>query len=530
MTKKLFVVICLVLLALGCAKRGYISGGEKDVLPPVVLKTSPKNFSTHFNSKEIIIDFDEYVKLRDIHKRLIISPPLKNAPEITPYTAAKQIKIRFRDTLQPNTTYSLNFGESIEDNNEANKLKAYRYVFSTGSYIDSLSVEGFVKDALDKETQSYISVMLYEVNQKYGDSVIYKVNPRYITNTLDSLTTFKLENIKEGNYLLVALKDQNNNYRFDPKKEKIGYHSELISVPTKENYKIEIFLEQPNYTALRAFQAAQNKIVVAYEGNPDKTEVVLRNGSEVLETMISRIEKKDSLNVWYKPILADSLSLQVINGKTDKSFVIKQREEVSDTLKLHPKSPKRLGFRNPIIYNSTTPLVKVDHSKIRILDKDSLEVKFSTKYDLPKQNLEIIFEKDEDQTYNLLMLPKAVTDFYGVSNDTIKSDYLTTYHSDYGNLRVVLQNLKSFPVIVQLTDDNGNILYDQFIEDTNTVDFQFVNPSKYNLRLIYDTNNNKVWDSGNYLKKIQPEKVIYFPEKIDVRANWDVEQTFIFKD
>src|SRR5690606_1739246 len=117
-----------------------------------------ENFSTNFNAKEIIINFDEFVTLKDVNKQLIVSPPLKYRPEITPYTASKQIKIRLKDTLQPNTTYSCNFGQSIEDNNENNKLRGCKYVFSTGSYVDSLSRSGYVKDALDKDTQSYVSV------------------------------------------------------------------------------------------------------------------------------------------------------------------------------------------------------------------------------------------------------------------------------------------------------------------------------------------------------------------------------------
>ncbi|HUH51867.1 MAG TPA: Ig-like domain-containing protein [Flavobacterium sp.] len=530
MTKRSFVVICLVLLAFGCAKRGYITGGEIDILPPVVLKTSPKNFSTHFNSKEIVIDFDEYVKLKDVHKRLIVSPPLKYAPEITPYTAAKQIKIRFRDTLLPNTTYSLNFGESIEDNNEGNKLKAYRYVFSTGSYIDSLSVQGFVKDALDKETEPYISVMLYEVNQQYGDSVIYKQNPRYITNTLDSLTSFTLENIKQGKYLLVALKDHNSNNKYDPKQDKVGFHTELINVPTDENYKLEVFKEQPEYKALRAFEATKNRIVIGYEGNPEDVQIRLNNGANTLAHLMTKMPERDSLNIWFKPLVADSIVVSVADKNTQKSFVIKQKEQKSDSLSILLKSSKRLDFTNPIVYNTSTPLIKFDNSRIKLLDKDSLEVAFTTKYELLKQNFEISFDKEENQKYKLLLLPEAMTDFYGVSNDTIKSDFSTTQHADYGNLRVVLKNAKDHPIIIQLTDDKGKVLAEQFIQDTHVVDFQFLNPSLYNLRIIYDTNNNKVWDSGNYLKKIQPEKVIYFPEKIDIRANWDVEQSFILKD
>lgn len=529
MYKKVFFLIIIVLVALGCAKRGHITGGEKDEFPPQVLKTSPKNFTTNFNSQEVTILFDEYVKLKDVNKQLIISPPMKNRPEITPFSASKYIQIRFRDTLQPNTTYSLNFGQSIEDNNEGNKLQGFRYVFSTGSYIDSLSVNGYVKDALDKNTEDFVSVMLYEINEQFNDSIIYKENPRYITNTLDSIS-FALENLKEGKYFLVALKDKNNNNRFDPKQDKIAFYSEPISVPTAENFKLKMFKENPGFRPIRAFEASKNKLIFAHEGKAENTKVELRNGNELLETIITKVQDKDSLNVWYKPIEADSLRLKVFNDTIIKDFVIKLKEKNIDTLSLSMKSSKRLSFRENVIYTSSTPIVSFGKSKFELMTKDSLAVDFETKYDEWNQKFELIFEKEEKQKYLLTMYPNAVTDFFGKANDTIKTDFSTASFSDYGNLKITLQNTKEFPVIVQLTDDKGKVLAEHYSEEDNIIEFFYLNPAMYNLRIVYDSNRNKVWDTGNYLQKIQPEKVIYFPDKIDVRANWDVEQVFILKE
>ena len=144
-----------------CAKRGNPSGGIRDSIPPVIIKINPENYSTNFNEKEIKIYFDEYIKLKDINKELIISPPLKYQPEITPLTIGKFIKIKLGDTLKKNTTYSFNFGKSIVDNNEENKLEYFRYVVSTGNYIDSLKLKGAVNDALLLNTEETTTVMLY---------------------------------------------------------------------------------------------------------------------------------------------------------------------------------------------------------------------------------------------------------------------------------------------------------------------------------------------------------------------------------
>ena len=178
-----YILFLIVLATVSCAKRGAITGGLKDTLAPILKTSFPKNFSTNFKGTEIKLTFDEYIKLKDLRKQLIISPPMKNEPLILPTNVSKYLSIKINDTLQPNTTYSFNFGQSITDNNEGNPYNQFKYIFSTGAYIDSLSIGGTVKDAFNKEVESFVSVMLYDVNDKFIDSVVYNENPRYVTNT-----------------------------------------------------------------------------------------------------------------------------------------------------------------------------------------------------------------------------------------------------------------------------------------------------------------------------------------------------------
>ncbi|PIV92753.1 MAG: hypothetical protein COW44_13055, partial [Flavobacteriaceae bacterium CG17_big_fil_post_rev_8_21_14_2_50_33_15] len=211
MNKTLSNIILLVFIALvfiNCANKGTPTGGKEDLIPPTIVKSEPENYSTNFKGKEIRVYFDEYIKIKDLQKQLIISPPMKTQPEITPLGgASKYITIKIYDTLQPNTTYAFNFGNSISDNNEDNLFPYYRYVFSTGDYIDSLTVNGQIFDALKRKPDTFVSVGLYEVDSTFSDSIIYKETPKYITNTLDSVSTFSIENIKAGTYMLYALKD-----------------------------------------------------------------------------------------------------------------------------------------------------------------------------------------------------------------------------------------------------------------------------------------------------------------------------------
>jgi uncharacterized protein (DUF2141 family) len=522
-----YFAFLLVFLMMSCAKRGSITGGLKDTLAPILKSSSPKNFSTEFKADEIILTFDEYVKLKNTNKQLIISPPMKTPPIITPTNASKFISIKILDTLQPNTTYSLNFGQSIADNNEGNPYNQFKYVFSTGTYIDSLALNGRIKDSYDKIADNFVTVMLYEVNDKFKDSVIYKENPRYITNTLDSLTTFRLENLKAGKYLLVALKDKGNNNKYNPKEDKIGFLKQPITIPNDTVFELELFKERLPLKAFKPIQASGNRLLLPYEGkqnfNKDsKPKIVLKNNTEVLETIITRFPKKDSLQVWYKPIKVDSLSMEVSKENYDKKFTFKIKNQKKDTLNITALQNGIIHFRDRFTLETATPLVKFDKSKIQLVNKDSAAVAYTTEYDEFEQKLYIDFKKEPEQKYNFTFLPGALTDFFEKSNDTLSYKLNTREVEEYGNLTLNLQNVKRFPIIVELTNKKGDvILTSDYSENKTNFEFQLLEPAVYTIRVIYDDNKNKVYDAGNYLEKRYAEEVFYYQEEIDLHANWD---------
>lgn len=527
MPKSIFKFVCLifVLVLSGCAKRGNITGGLKDTLAPVLKSSFPKNLSTNFNGKEIKLVFDEYVKLKNINKQLIISPPMKEQPEILPYNASKVITIRLRDTLQPNTTYSFNFGQSIEDNNEANPYSQFKYVFSTGTYIDSLKLNVKVKDALENKVDNFVSVMLYEINEKFNDSTIYKETPRYITNTLDSLKLVTIENIKAGKYLLVALKDNGNN-KFDPRADKIGFQKQYITIPNDTIYEVELFKEKAAFKAIKPEQASGNRMIMGYEGSPKEIKVTIKQGTDVIPNIVTRFPKKDSVNIWFKPLKMDSLKVSVEKEKFIKDFTVKLKKQKADSLSITPEFGASLPLRERFTLNTSIPLVKFDKTKISIKNKDSIAVDFTTDYNEFEQKMYFDFKKEEQQLYKIKLLPGAVTDFYEKANDTLMYNVGTKNASDYANLRVVLENVKRFPIIVELTDKDGKVKYSEYTEGETKVFFDAIEPASYTLRIIYDDNKNKVWDTGNFIERRQTEEVIYLKEEINVRANWDWEQPF----
>jgi len=524
-----YLFLILAVIMVGCAKRGSITGGLKDTIPPVLRSSSPENFSTNFNAKEIRITFDEYIKIKDVNKQLIVSPPMKYPPVVTPTNASKFINIRIKDTLQPNTTYSFNFGSSIQDNNEGNPYQQFKYIFSTGTYIDSLSLQGIIKDAYKKDVDNFVSVMLYEINDKFNDSIVFNENPRYITNTLDSLKTFKLENLKEGTYLLVAMKDLNNNNRFNSKSEKIAFHKEYIKIPNDTIYEMELFKEVLPFKATKPYQASGNRIVVPYEGDYKNVSVTLKNGSAVLDTKVTKFPEKDSLQVWFKPIKTDSLNVMLKKNKFEKDFTIRYKDQKKDSLNFSAKPSGTLNFRDRLTITSTLPLLKIDNSKMKLVNKDSVAVAFTSEYDEFNQEVKIDFVKEPLEKYTLDIFPGALTDFFEQTNDTLSYKLTTQNTSEYGNLKITLSNVKQFPVIVELTNEKGEVMAADYSEGNPVVDFIGLLPNKFFLRIIYDENKNKIWDTGNYLEKRQAEQVLYYPTAIDVRPNWDVDQSVDLK-
>lgn len=516
---------------MSCAKRGSITGGAKDTIAPTLKSSFPENYSIKFQGNKIKLVFDENIKLKDLNKQLIISPPMKNEPLIIPTTPTKNLTITIKDTLLPNTTYSLNFGQSIADNNEGNPYNQFKYVFSTGDYIDSLALGGKVKDAYDKEVASFVSVMLYEANEKFNDSTIYKENPRYVTNTLDSLKTFRLENLKAGKYFLIALKDNNKNNKFNPKSDRIGFNKEVVTIPNDTVFELELFKEDLPFKAIKPVQVSGNRLILGFEGKEnskgEKPKIILKNKDEIIPSVVTKIAKKDSLQVWFKPLKIDSLSLKIEKGNYKKDFNFKIKNQKNDTLNLKAVQSGILNFRDRFTLESSTPLVKFDKSKIKLIDKDSTAVNFTTAYDEYTQELFIDFKIEEAQKYNLKMMPGAVTDFFEKANDTLSFKTSTRNRADYGNLVLSLKNVNRFPVIIQLTDEKGAVVKEsEYTEGKTELEFISLEPYLYTLRAIYDDNKNKEWDTGNYLEKKQAEEVIYFSKEIDVRTNWDVNQTF----
>ncbi len=529
MNYRIIIILGFLVLTISCARRGRPEGGPRDEEKPVLVKTDPEFKSIHFDADEIKIYFDEYIKLKDISSQLIVSPPLKYPPVITPQgTPSKKITIKIKDTLQENTTYTFNFGQSIIDNTEGNVLENFKYIFSTGSYIDSLEVKGTIKDAFDLEMIENPTIMLYPVGDAFNDSIIYNEKPMYVGSTIDSVN-WNITNIKAGKYLLVALNDNSKNYKFNPKEDKIGFYTDFIDAPVDSttSFEIKLFTEiLPFKIPSRPQEVSKGHIIVGYEGEAKKFNVnTISKTISDFKTLSTFDVKKDTLHYWFKNYDKDSILLSLNIGKPFDTVRVRLKAKEIDSMVVKSVISGALHLRDTLKLESNSPMVKVDTSKITLLNKDSVKVKLSATLSKSKEKVILNFEKEQSNNYRLELLPGAIEDFFGIENDTLKVKFTTRKTTDYSSIFLTLNNLKSYPVLIDLINERGEVVVQKYSESQQEYTYRNLSPSRYKIRIIYDTNNNKKWDTGNYLLKQQPEEVYYFNSIIIAKANWEVTES-----
>tara|TARA_B100000767_G_scaffold133938_1_gene127139 strand:+ start:462 stop:2084 length:1623 start_codon:yes stop_codon:yes gene_type:complete len=530
--RKHFVFILGILLSLSvshCAKRGVPTGGSKDSIPPVLIKANPPQNTTLFDNKKITLEFDEYIKLKDISIQLITSPPLESSQyKISPQsTVSKKVEIRFLDSLKPNVTYTFNFGSAIEDFNENNPLTFFSYTFSTGTMIDSLFLEGTVKDAYEKETEPFISVHLYPIDSTYNDSTIFIKKPFYISNTLDSVY-FKLQNIKAGTYEMIAIKDVAKNYFFDQNIDKIGFFDKPIKLPMDSLKFPILFKEIPNFDWSRPQYINDHHIVFGYYGDPTGKEIELVSEMpKDFKYLITKNTQKDSLDFWFSGSkIIDSLVFNLSGRDSVQQKVVKPVRPEIDSLEFRFSHYGKIDFLDTLSLEATLPIVKINKEFIEIRDIDSLIVPFTSSISSNKNKIIIDFKKTLDDFYSIRVLPNAAIDFWGATNDTLATKLGTKKIEDYGVIILTVELNGFYNYFIELLDSKGEIVRKVLKEENNRYTFNYLNPGIYGVRMIKDRNQNNKWDTGNYLKKIQPEEVIYMTDEITLRANWDQNETF----
>ena len=531
MIRNLIKISISILFIFSCANRGNPSGGEIDIDPPKIVKSSPENFSTNFNSESIEIVFDEFIKIRKLENELIISPPINPTPQILPVGSAnKVLSITKIDSLLENTTYSFNFGESIEDNNEGNKLSDFRYVFSTGKFIDSLYVNGNISDAFNREISENINVLLFEIDSAFSDSIIYNTKPKYVAKVVDSTSSYKLENLKAGNYLVIALEEENKDYIFQPDSDKIGFHDSYLELPKDSVINLKVFKEKVANKITRPRQNSLNSFIIGNEGNENLKIKLIEAKQNDIVSRITKDIKSDSLIYWFKANNEiDSLNLAISNDFVSDTFSLKISKKKKDSLIVKSSPANVIKFYENFSLLINTPISSIDKDKIQIIDKDSSRTDYELKLDSINNKIDFLFEKTQNDKYILNFLPGSIEDIFENKNDSLSFKLKTKTFDDYGNLFLKIIAKKSSKIIQLVTPDD-KIKYEKISNSENELNFENIEPGKYYIRIIIDENNNGKYDTGNFLNRTVPERVTYFPDLIDIRAGWDLVQEFILNE
>ena len=524
---RLSVCIVLVSILSSCAQRGRPDGGPRDLDPPKFLNSTPENYTTNYNKNQVTINFNEFVKLEDARQQIFFSPPIEPRPTIFPMgQASRNVRLDIpRDSLEDNTTYTVNFGKSIEDNNEGNKLPYFKYVFSTGSYVDSLQVEGNVFDAFSRVSDENISVMLYALDSNYTDSLVFDSLPRYISFVRDSTSLFSVDNIKPGNYKMVAISDKNNNYKFDPAQDKIGFVSDTVKIPSDQLYDILVFKEELEFEAVRPKQVSKQQFEFGFKGTLEDYKInLISEAPQDFKAKYFRDQDTDTIHYWYKPYLEkDSLLFTFSNQARIDTLEIRPKQIEEDSLKISEVTIKKNKLLTDFRLRANTPIVSFEKDSISFINQDSLAIDFELALDTLYNQLVFKFEKEEKKSYKIDLLPGAITDFFDTQNDSLSYRYSTKALADFGNLNLTITNIEEFPIIVELVDDKGDVESTVYETEKSTVNFKLITPGSYFIRLVYDKNANGKWDTGNFLKRLNPEPVLYEAQPVEIRANWDVQ-------
>lgn len=520
------LALLLILAFAQCAKRGRPSGGALDSIPPKALRISPENYKTNFTGNKITVQFDEYIRLDKLQENLIISPPMEETPNITPYSVSRLLEIEIRDSLLPETTYTFNFGNSIVDNNEGNILEQFEYVFSTGEHIDSLELKGKVIDSRLLALKKKVGLNLYRLNDTYHDSIVQKGRPSYVSVT-DEKGNFRFTNLEEGTYLLAAIQKgkEGNPYTYDSERDKFAFHSTPIRIPNDSSYSLDLYRAHPSYKLNRPEVVNENVIRFAYQGDGTIPEVELQNKPASVQTHITKEMDKDSLYFWYHPsIEADSLHFRVSYKDTTEYTRVKTKEDIKakeyKLTKVDPKTPSDI-----LKLRGDTPLYKIDEDFIHLMNQDSVAISYNTSLDRLDNSVDLSFQQDYESRYLLQLYPGAITDWQGETNDTLQYNIRTRAESDYGSLHVSLQGVKNYPILVDLLDKNSKVIQSKYLEKEEKIDYLHLIKGTYYVRVSYDLNKNGKWDTGDFSTRTQPEPVIFFHIPIEIHANWSVNET-----
>ncbi|MDO4164817.1 MAG: Ig-like domain-containing protein [Bacteroides sp.] len=599
--RRLGIVAGLAAALYSCASIGTLQGGPYDEDPPVFLKSSPTAGELHNTKKKLVLEFDEFIALSNASEKVVISPPQVQQPEIT--ASSKKVIVKLNDTLKANTTYTIDFGDAIQDNNEGNPLEAFTFTFSTGDRLDTMAIAGTM---LNAENLEPVKGMLVGLHANVADSA-FTTLPFDRVGRTDSRGRFSIRGVAPGQYRIYGLQDADQNFAYSQPSEVIAFGDSLI-IPTMEqrmrhdtvwvdSLTIDTIYHRgythflPDDILLRCFHETNytQRLARSERLTPKKFSFYFTAPADTLPLLkgLNFDEKdafvieqttgrNDTLHYWIKDSLVyqmDTLrlslsylytdSLKQLSPRTDTlNLVSKQRKKTekelekerekrekelekkrkrgdSDTIQtvflpVEVYAPSSMDVYDYLTLTFEEPLTSIDENAIHLRHKvDTLweDMTFELIRDSLDHKVYNIYPGVDWQfgeSYTFEVDSVGIYGLYGLFTDKIKKDFTVKKQEDYGAIFFDVSGIDT-PAFVELLDGQDKVLRTVPLVD-GKADFYFLNPGKYCARLVSDTNGNGKWDTGLFAEKRQPEEVFYYWQVIELKANFELNQTWNIKD
>lgn len=587
-SKSLYYIFIIIAAAVmySCANIGNPSGGPIDKTPPIFMRSNPTPNAVNVKDRKIEIFFDEIVTLKDPSTKIIVSPAQTEMPRMS--ALGRKVTVELVDSLLPNTTYTIDFSNSIQDNNEGNAIDNFAFAFSTGSVIDSMRVSGYV---LDSRTLEPMQSVVVGLQSNLADSAFHKEKLQRVALTNDR-GQFTIRNVSPGSYHIFALKDLDRDYKFGNPTEDIAFLDSIIvpSIGSREAAdtvyndlnEIDTIMRAtrpayfPNDILLSMFNEDRKSQYLANNLRVDSTRISLTfaAASDTLPSLsivgrndvpdqwytLERSQTNDTLTYWIRPphlVSADTLIVATTYLRTDTASNLswgtdtlkftfqrqkakkKKKNEETDSLEqirfmeLHPLANGTQEVYAPLLLQTGTPIERYSREAFHLqrkLQNDTIfypaEIKSIALRDstLSRRDLMLKVDWEPGAAYTLAVDSLAITDIYGLQTKPLKVDFNVRKMEEYGNIVFNIPAVRD-SAIVELLDGTEKIVLRAPVK-SHRAELLNLLPGKYYARLFIDRNGNGKYDTGNYDMHLQPEETVYYPGAINLKKNWDVEQTW----
>lgn len=585
-SKSLYYIFIIIAAAVmySCANIGNPSGGPIDKTPPIFMRSNPTPNAVNVKDRKIEIFFDEIVTLKDPSTKIIVSPAQTEMPRMS--ALGRKVTVELVDSLLPNTTYTIDFSNSIQDNNEGNAIDNFAFAFSTGSVIDSMRVSGYV---LDSRTLEPMQSVVVGLQSNLADSAFHKEKLQRVALTNDR-GQFTIRNVSPGSYHIFALKDLDRDYKFGNPTEDIAFLDSIIvpSIGSREAAdtvyndlnEIDTIMRAtrpayfPNDILLSMFNEDRKSQYLANNLRVDSTRISLTfaAASDTLPSLsivgrndvpyqwytLERSQTNDTLTYWIRPphlVSADTLMVATTYLRTDTASNLswgtdtlkftfqrqkakkKKKNEETDSLEqirfmeLHPLANGTQEVYAPLLLQTGTPIERYSREAFHLqrkLQNDTTfypaEIKSIALRDstLSRRDLMLKVDWEPGAAYTLAVDSLAMTDIYGLQTKPLKVDFNVRKMEEYGNIVFNIPAVRD-SAIVELLDGTEKIVLRAPVKN-HRAELLNLLPGKYYARLFIDRNGNGKYDTGNYDMHLQPEETVYYPGAINLKKNWDVEQ------